>query len=240
MPENRNRHGTSQLLNVIKRKLVVVAIAGAAVALGTVGPASAATGQYAPPPPPVGVPGGYTAVVTSVDIGPAGGTIGPIAIDGAVWTVTIPAGAFPTTVVFTLTAPTLGAVPPVTGDNVVTGAGIIVGLNGADYPGTFLKPVTATAAASTITAASDVEVWNGSAFVTDAASADTTGSATVSFDSDPEFAIDTPKAPVVTKVPVTVPVTGEPFLGEGILAGGLLLLGSGGILFTRRRRRARA
>jgi LPXTG-motif cell wall-anchored protein len=31
-------------------------------------------------------------------------------------------------------------------------------------------------------------------------------------------------------------VTGEPFLGEGILAGGLVLAGAGGVFLSRRRR----
>lgn len=218
---------------------------GMAAVLGTASGAYAATGarsQYGPPAPPVSpAPGGFTAVVTTVTVGPAGGTIGPVDVDGTSTTVTVPAGAFPTTVTVTITAPDLAAITPTAGFTVVNGAGILVDLSGSPYPGTFLKPLTATFAESRITAASVVVVWNGAAFVTDPDSTAAAGVATVSFDTDPDFAIETPVSVPPTPVPTaTVPVTGEPFLGEGIVAGVLILGGVGGVFLSRRRRRGRA
>jgi hypothetical protein len=182
-------------------------------------------------------PGGFTAVVTTVTVGPGGGTIGPLTVDGATLTITVPAGAFSSPVQVTVTAPDLAAIPPQSGHTVVAGAGITVGLNGAVFPGTFLKPITATFGSPKITAASDVTVWNGSAFVTDPNSSDSAGSASVSFDSDPDFAVQTPVSSEEEPVPsATVPVTGVPVLGEGIAAGSLILGGAGAIAASRRRR----
>jgi hypothetical protein len=230
-----------RLLKANVRKLsVITAIAGATV-FYAVGPAYAATGAgsaYAPPPPPAGVPGGFAAVVTSVTIGPAGGTIGPVPVDGASLVITIPAGAFPSPVQISVTAPDLAAITPPPGDTNVTGFGIQVGLNGAAYPGTFLKPITATVSSPGIAATSAVLVWNGTAFVPDTVATESAGTATVSFDTDPQFVVATPVTVVPKKVPSAIaPVTGEPFVGEGILAGGLLVLGSGGLVFALRRRR---
>jgi hypothetical protein len=221
-------------------KLSVIALIGAAAVCGTAGIAAAAT-AYGPPPPPTSVPpGGFTAVVTSVTIGPAGGTIGPVSVDGVDLTIAVPPGTFPAVVQITVTAADLGLITPPAGSTVVAGAGIEVTLNGAPYPGTFLNAVTATFRASTITPSSDVVVWNGTSFVIDPASTTTAGTATVSFDTDPDFAVESPVSTTVSPVPgATVPVTGEPFLGEGILAGGLVLAGAGGV-FLSRRRRARA
>jgi hypothetical protein len=50
------------------------------------------------------VPGGYSVVVTSQTITPAGGTNGPVTVDGASVTLIVPAGAFPVPVQITLTA----------------------------------------------------------------------------------------------------------------------------------------
>jgi LPXTG-motif cell wall-anchored protein len=63
--------------------------------------------------------------------------------------------------------------------------------------------------------------------------------ASITMDSDAAFMV---QSPIVKMAPVpsaTAPVTGEPFLGEGILAG-LLLLGGTGAIFTSRRRRVKA
>jgi hypothetical protein len=224
----------------VSKLSVIAAVAGMAV-FCAVGPAYAATSagsQYGPPPVPAGVPGGFMAVVTSVTIGPAGGTIGPVTVDGASLMVTIPAGAFPGPVQISVTAPDLSAITPPAGFTNVTGFGIQVGMNGAPYPGTFLKPITATVSSPGITATSAVLVWNGTAFVPETTATEAAGTATVSFDTDPQFVVATPITVVPKKVPSAVtPVTGEPFLGEGVLAGGLLVLGSGGLVFALRRRR---
>ena len=214
---------------------------GAAVAWGSAGVALASTaGRQSVPPPipaPAPPPGGFTALVTTVTITPAGGVIGPLMVDGAEVTIHVPAAAFPEDVQVTVTAPDLSGITPTPGFTVVAGVGVEITLNGAPYPGTFLLPVTVTITSPRITASSEVVVWNGSSFVNDPNSTTMAGSASVSFDSDPAFAVETPTASRTAPVPgATAPVTGEPFLGEGILAGLLVLGGTGGLVMSRRRR----
>ena len=240
MPAQRNQHVHLRLHRVVIIKLFVMLMLGAAVALGTAGVALASTGGRQSVPPPVTTPqppGGFTTVVTTVPIGPAGGVVGPVLVNGAEVTVDVPAGAFAEDVQITITMPDLGAIPPMHGFAVVAGAGVGVSVNGAPYPGTFLKPVTVSFNSPAITAASAVVVWNGSAFVTDPSSTTTAGHASVSFDTDPAFAVESPTTQKAAPVPgATSPVTGQPFLGEGILAGVLLLGGTGGLVMSRRRR----
>jgi hypothetical protein len=218
----------------------VIGLVGGVAAWATAGEALAATSasQYGPPgvtPPPA--PGGFTAVVTTVTIGPAGGAIGPVTVDGFTLDITIPANTFPEDVQITVTAPDLTTIPPQGGRTVVAGVGITVYEDGATYPGTFLKPITATFASPDITATSDVAVWNGSSFITDQDSTSAAGTASVSFDTDPDFVVESVVTTKVTPVPgATEPVTGKPVLGEGILAGVLVLVGAGGIAASRRRR----
>src|ERR1700685_1914347 len=78
MPAQRNRYVQIRLHRVVVVKLFVMAMLGAAVALGTAGVASASTAGRQSVPPPVTTPmppGGFTAVVTSMPITPAGGTV---------------------------------------------------------------------------------------------------------------------------------------------------------------------
>jgi hypothetical protein len=73
--------------------------------------------------------------------------------------------------------------------------------------------------------------------VTESSATVTAGSATVTFDSDPNFAVLAPTGTATCAVPgATGATTGKPFLGEGILAGLLLLLGATGLGYARRRR----
>jgi hypothetical protein len=135
----------------------------------------------------------------------------------------------------TITAPDLADVTRIRGFRAKAGFGIEVTLrDGTPYPGTLLKPVTAAVGAPGITASSVVVVWNGSAFVIDPNAIAAAGHVTIAFDSDPDFAVFTP---TVTPVPgATIPVTGKPFLGEGILAVVLVLSGTGAVALSRRRR----
>jgi hypothetical protein len=216
-----------------------MAMLGAAIAWGTAGVAMASTAGRQSVPPPITTPappGGFTAVVTTQTITPAGGTVGPLMVAGAEVTIHVPAGAFPEDVQLTVTAPDLSDIPPTPGYKVVAGVGAEITLNGAHYPGTFLKPVTVTITSPKITASSQVMVWNGSSFVMDPNSTTMAGSASVSFDSDPAFAVESPTASTTPVPGATSPVTGEPFLGEGILAGVLVLGGAGGLVMSRRRR----
>ncbi len=220
-------------------RMAIVVLGGAATfVLGAGG--ALATASYGPPSPaaPV-VPGGYTAVVISQTFGPAGGTLGPVRVNGIMTTLTVPAGAFPVTVQITLTAPDLAAVGGAgfAGHRAVAGVGVQVQENGLSYPGTFLKSLTLTMSSSSIIASSIVVVWNGSVFVAESAATVAGGSASVSFDSDPNFAVLAPTGGATGAIPgATAATTGKPFVGEGILAGVLLLLGATGLAVARRHR----
>jgi hypothetical protein len=208
--------------------------------LGASGHAAGAASEYGPVPPPVGtaVPGFYTDVVTSQTITPAGGTIGPVTVDGATVTLVIPPGAFPFSIQITITQPYLFGVgnAGMAGYKTVAGVGILVQENGLPYPGTFLKPLTATIRTPLITSSSVMVVWDGAAFVPVSDSTVTSGAAVVSFDSDPDYAILAPLATTATTIPgATKAVTGKPFLGEGILACALVVLGVSGLAVGSRR-----
>jgi hypothetical protein len=220
-------------------ELTFIAVISAAFVAGSVRGAGAAT-TYGPAPAPVGAapPGSFSDVITSQTIGPAGGTIGPVTVAGATVTLVIPAGAFLVSVQITITEADLFAVGSAgtAGYKAVVGVGIQVQENGAPYPGTFLKPISATIRSSSITSSSVVVVWNGTAFVAEPDSTVTAGSSVVSFDTDPDFAVLAPTGTTATTIPgATTPVTGKPFLGEGILAGLLVVLGVSGLAVGYRR-----
>jgi hypothetical protein len=217
----------------------IVMLGCAAMFITGVGRALAAGGYGPPAPVPPNVSVGYHCAVTSQTITPAGGSVGPVTIDGAAVTVIVPAGAFPVPVQITLCAPELWAAGNAGFRNfkVVAGVDIQVEENGSTYPGTFLKPLTLDMSSSSITASSIVVVWNGTAFVTVPGTTARSGEVTASFDTDPDFAVLTPVSPATTAIPgATSAPTGKPLLGEGILAWVLLLLGASGLAFSGRRR----
>ena len=224
----------------LRRRLAIVMLAGAAILVTTGAGGALAAGGYGPPAPvPPKVPGGHCVVVTSQTITPAGGTIGPVTIDGASVTLIVPAGAFPVPVQITLTAPNLCGMSTAGFRcfKVVAGVGIQVQENGSTYPGPFLKPLSLGISSSSITASSILAVWNGTAFVTDPEFTALSGELKAGFDTDPDFAVLTPSCGATTPIPgATRAVTGKPLLGEGILAAVVLLLGASGLEFARRRR----
>jgi len=220
-------------------RIATVALGSAAMLVTGAGGALASSGYGPPAPAAPSVPGGYSAVVTSQTIGPAGGKIGPLSVDGITTALTVPFGAFPASVQITLTAPNLAAVSGAgfAGHRAVAGVGIQVQERGAVYPGTFLKPLSLTMSSSSITASSVVVVWNGSVFVTESSASLAAGSATVTFNHDPNFAVLAPTGTAASTIPgATGATTGKPFLGEALLAGLLVLLGATGLGYARRRR----
>ena len=223
-----------KILN-LGRMIAIATLGSAALVVASAGGAMAASGYGPPGPAPPPVPGSYSVVVTSQTIGPAGGTIGPVDVSGIPVTLTIPAGAFPIPVQITLTAPDLAAIGTsgFAGHSVVAGVGVQVQENGSTYPGTFLKPLTLTISSSSITSSSIVVVWNGTAFVAASGTTVTAGSAMATFDSGQDFAVLAPAGGIPG---ATAASTGEPFLGEGILAGLLLLLGATGLGYAHRLR----
>jgi hypothetical protein len=208
-------------------------------ALTTGAQASTGARQYAPPPPPPTSLPGFTTVLTSQTIGPAGGTIGPVSCDGATFVLTIPAGAFPTAVQITLTCGNLALLSPFefTGFTLESALGVSVQEHGAAFPGTFLKPLTLTSDDAAYSAASVVGLWNGTSFTNDTSETSAPGVITVTFDTDPDFGFMSPTTtPAKPVSKATTPVTGKPIMGEGILSGILLVLGTGGLAVGRRRR----
>ncbi len=202
--------------------------------------AATATGGYGPLPPTAGTAalGGYSAVITSQTIAPAGGAIGPVNSAGVSVTLTIPAHAFPVPVQITLTAPghTLAGDAGRAGDQAVAGVGIQVQKDGSAYSGTFRKPLTLTMRSSPITSSSVMVVWNGRAFVADTQATIKSSAAVVNFDTDPDFAVLTPAVAGTAIFGATTSPTGKPFIGEGVLAGVLVLLGASGLAIRWRRR----
>jgi len=214
----------------------LVLLAGSALFLGGAGGARAAT-AYGPPPPPVPpVPGGFVAVVTSVTIGPHGGTIRPVRVGVLLVSLRVPSGAVPIPVQITLTAPDVEGIGDAgfPGFDTLGGVGVQVQQNGAPYPGVYLKPFVLDLAAASISRHSLVVNWNGTRFVTDPTARLASQSAQVTFDTAPEdFAVLDPEGPIKG---ATTAATGKPLWGEGILAGALLLLGTGGLAAAGRRR----
>jgi hypothetical protein len=237
---NRNRWRTNGRKFIIYAiELTFIAVISAAFLGGSVRAASAAT-EYGPAQPAgAAPPGGFSEVITSQTITPAGGTIGPVTVGGATVTSVIPAGAFPVSIQITITEANLFAVgnAGTARYKAVAGVGVQVEENGVPYPGTFLKPLTFTIRSSSIVSSSVVMVWNGTAFVTEPDSTVASGAAIVSFDTDPDFAVLSPLAGTATAIPgATKAVTGKPFLGEGILAAALVVLGISGLAVGYRRR----
>jgi hypothetical protein len=231
-------------LTVVSALLVTAAAVGTPHAGASVRETTAARCYCSGGSAPQGAvaPGGYWAVVTSRTITPAGGAITAVSVPGGRVMLVIPAGAFPVPVQITLTAPKLPARG--IGRKVDTGVGIQIQENGVAYPGNFGKPLTLTMSSPSVTSSSVVATWNGKSFLTAPDATAAPGAATVRFDSDPSaFAV---LSPFVSAAPEAIPgattsMTGEPFLGEGILAAVLLALGIGGLVIAiRSSRRARA
>ena len=149
----------------LAQKLATVALGAATLAIANAGqlPAQAA---YGPPPPPPNAPGGYTAVVTSVTVGPDGRVIGPVEIDGCKVALTVPRGTFTTPVQITVTAPTVQGV----GDGghpgylPVCGVGVLVQVKGKPYTGNFAHPLIPDISGPGITSGDRVGEWNGTEF----------------------------------------------------------------------------
>jgi hypothetical protein len=215
-----------------------MAMLGAALAWGTAGVASAATQSVPPPVAPGSPPGGFTEVVTTETVPTTGGAV-EAAVNGAEVGVDIPPGAFPEPVDVTLTAPDIDDIKAPSCGEVVAGVGVGISAHGEKFRGMFLRPVTVTISSPRIHPSDTVAMWNGSAWVTDTGATVTAGMASIVMDRDGAFIVETPPACAPEVPGATTPVTGEPFLGVGILAG-LLVLGGTGAIFASRRRRAKS
>jgi hypothetical protein len=233
---NWRRSGRKLIAYTIE--LTFIAVIGTFCLAGSAHAADIGANYGQPPPPPGGAPpGGYFDVITSQTVTPAGGTIGPVVVDGAVITLVIPAGAFGVPVQITLTRPDLFAIG-YAGYKAEAGVGVQVQENGYSYPGTFRKPLTLIIRSASITPSSIVVVWNGTAFVPETDATVAPDDAVVRFDTDPDFAVLSPLGGTATAAiaDATKSATGKPFIGEGILACALIVLGASGLAVGCRKR----
>jgi hypothetical protein len=235
----------AKLATVVMIPLAIALTAGitfvsAAPALG-----QPATGYGAPPAAPpaapttTGAPAGFTTVLTTVAIGPAGGTVSAGGI-----TVTIPAGDFTVTTDVSILLGTLNALTGLpAGDTPVEAVGVVFTQGGAKVTGAFATPITVSVANGAITTADTLDVYLASSgtYVPVTASPNVTGNTVVAGDdtfhvtADPYvviLAVPTTSAAVVPGA--TVPVTGVPVVSEGLLGG--LLIAAGLLLAWRLRR----
>jgi hypothetical protein len=138
----------------------VAAAAAVSLAMLMAGPGTAMAAYGPPPPVPAPVPGAFTEVVTSVTVGPAGLFIRHLNLDGLSASLRIRPGTFLQQVQVTVTEPFVRHAPLTTaylgqhktcgsaggignagfpGYCAISGAGILVQINGADYTAPYLK-----------------------------------------------------------------------------------------------------
>lgn len=181
--------------------------------------------------------GAYSQVVSVQTVTPAGGTF-TATVDGVLLTVTVPPGEFsaPTQLVFTAGNLTQISTTGVSG-TIVAAFGIQFDQGGQKLSGPFPRPVQVTGQSSKISASSVVYEEGSSGFSQAPGWSSTAGEVVGSFSTDPDFAIATPAASATAVPGATLPQTGEPFVGMGLAAGGLVVAGGLGFWWSRRRLR---
>ncbi|MDA8292707.1 MAG: hypothetical protein M0Z33_13690 [Actinomycetota bacterium] len=211
--------------------------AGALLVLGA-GPAAASGSGYGPPQAgPVNVPGGFSNVVTAKTLTVTGGSVSA-PVPGGSLQVEVPPGDFTSPVEVEITAPSLTSVErslPTLGLSKFTavgGMGIsLLTRSGQKLTGHFAHPITVTLTGVGLGLAGQVvvEITGPSSFVR---LPSTLGHGRITFSilADPDVVVlSSPTAGSVSSGATAVH-TGEPFLGEGIVAGGLA--GVGGLLLA--------
>lgn len=227
----------------MKHRLLTAATTLGAVAMFSTAAHAAGTG-YVPTtsPVPSGTPGGFSQVITVKAI-PANATTSTIVsatVDNTPVRIVVPAGAFSIPVQLIVTAPVLSQITTgvsslgYSGYSAVAGVGVnVVNSSGQPYPGTFLKPIGVSVSNSLIGSGDKVVEWNvQGAFSTVSSASISAGTASWTFQRDPAFAVLAPKPSVVPSA--TSPVTGKPFLVEGLI--GVVFVGGGATLLKRNRR----
>jgi hypothetical protein len=226
-------------------RVIAMAVLGVGFTMVLASPAGAAGSGYTiqlPPPPtpaptpvvtPTGCPTGTP--VVSQAVGSTGGTVSA-PVGGSNVSVNVPAGAFPNGVEVVITLGPAPAVVPV-GDALVLQFGVNFCVNGVKYQGTISPPVTVTVSNPAIHAGQTLFLQEGSTLVPAQATI-SNGSLVVTVTSDPDFVLVAASTGATVIPGATSVVTGKPFLGEGLIAGGLVLLGSM-LLFFRLRFRHR-
>jgi hypothetical protein len=148
----------------LAQKLAIVALGAATMAIAYAGQLPALA--YGPPPPPP-APGGYQSVVASTTIGPNGGLVGPVEVDGCRVALRVPAGTFTTDVQVTITAPSVSGIGDGghPGYHAVCGVGVGITVNGKAYTGTYAHSLTLVISGFLIRPGDRVAVFNGKSFV---------------------------------------------------------------------------
>ena len=196
--------------------------------------AAATGGAGAPDVPPTnigGSPAGSTILCTD-QVPAAGGTVGCSGISVTVGTT--PDGV---QVAFTsATGPSCSVTPAI-------GVSFYDPVTGVAYAGTFSTPSTVSYTNSAVTAGETVLIYNSSTATYSAAPAGnvtaastTAGAVHLTVSGSASFTVQQAGACSSSITGASLAFTGEPFLGEGLLAGLLLLMGLGGLLVVVRRR----
>ena len=231
-------------MRAVRKAAVGVASAGL-VLVGSAGVAFAAGSGYGGGTPAPGGTGAFSTVVSVVNINGAAGGHATATVDGATVTLDVPAGDFTGTVQGVFSAGDLSVIGTGGfGGMPITAFGVQIDQNGHKLPGPFAKPLTVTVTKNGITTSSVVYLQSNGSFVKASGWTTSSGQATGSISTDPDFLIDTP-APAATPVGAAIPgattaTTGKPFLGEGLGAAILAAIGGFGAFRWRRQRRAGA
>lgn len=230
---------------------ILVPVAATAFGAGTAYAAGSGYSAGGQGTVPAGTPGGFSQVITTQTISPSttSTTTFSVPVNGATVQVSVPAGTFGNTPVqAVVTAPVLSSVTAALGsyglggDQTLGGFGLSIfnPATGQPFAGTFAHPVTITVTNSVFQAGDKVlEFFSNGTVSVDSTAVVVNGSVTVSFSTDPGFAVvGTKSASVVPGA--TTPVTGKPFLAEGASAVALVGVGAGVMMWSRRRFRGAA
>lgn len=219
-------------------------VAGALLVLGA-GPAAASGSGYGPPQGgPANVPGAFSNVITARTLTGAGGSVSA-PVPGGSLDVSVPPGDFTGPVEVEITAPDLTSVDRALSTlglskfTAVAGTGIsLLTSSGHKLTGRFAHPITVTLSGVGLglTGQEVVELTGPSSFVR-LPSTLGNGSVTFSILADPDVVVLSSRTAGSVSSGATAVHTGEPFLGEGIVAGALVAAGGLFVAIGLRRRR---
>jgi len=197
------------------------------------GTAWAAQGGYLPPSTSQqsSVPGGFSTVAATKSFTSSGGTM-QASVNGYTVSVTVPSGALPQGGQVILRKGQVSAIQAA-----IAGIAISIDVNGQPLAQALSVPITVVVDNPAISASDVVLMWNGSSFIPYNNASVIAGSATIKVTSDPIFVVSSP-SPTHAVPGATSVTTGEPFMGEGLLALGLLTLAIAALIWRKHRRTA--
>jgi hypothetical protein len=193
VPAHRDGDRTQSMLRRSPIRLLAICTVGitGSMAVGSAS-AYAVGGGYTPNgAPPSAVAAGFTSVIEAQNITPAGGTL-TSSYGGQSFVLTIPPHSLCRTKEVVITTPVFGALNVGPGLSAVAGIGVafINPRTGRKYDGTLSPPVTLTITDSAIASGDMVDSITGPGqYSVYTAATVTKGSAVITFDSDPNFAV---------------------------------------------------